>query len=109
MAFFSTNSMEKKFHNSTRGGAKKEPKEGRSTLSKQSRTLLKAATWPWCRRPKRPRLRRVGVASFADKQKLQSKNARGFFESFDKNIKGDSIMILPQVHLRKPCYDFYFL
>jgi len=20
-----------------------------------------------------------------------------------------SIMILPQVHLRKPCYDFYFL
>ena len=21
----------------------------------------------------------------------------------------DSIMILPQVHLRKPCYDFYFL
>ena len=87
MAFFSTNSMEKKFHNSTRGGAKKEPKEGRSTLSKQSRTLPKAATWPWCRRPKRPRLRRVGVASFADKQKLQSKNARGFFESFDKNTK----------------------
>jgi len=21
----------------------------------------------------------------------------------------ESIMILPQVHLRKPCYDFYFL
>ncbi len=21
----------------------------------------------------------------------------------------NSIMILPQVHLRKPCYDFYFL
>ena len=21
----------------------------------------------------------------------------------------DSVMILPQVHLRKPCYDFYFL
>ena len=21
----------------------------------------------------------------------------------------DSLMILPQVHLRKPCYDFYFL
>ena len=23
--------------------------------------------------------------------------------------KSQSIMILPQVHLRKPCYDFYFL
>lgn len=22
---------------------------------------------------------------------------------------GPSLMILPQVHLRKPCYDFYFL
>ena len=22
---------------------------------------------------------------------------------------GFTIMILPQVHLRKPCYDFYFL
>ena len=22
---------------------------------------------------------------------------------------GQSLMILPQVHLRKPCYDFYFL
>ena len=21
----------------------------------------------------------------------------------------DTVMILPQVHLRKPCYDFYFL
>ena len=21
----------------------------------------------------------------------------------------NSVMILPQVHLRKPCYDFYFL
>ena len=23
--------------------------------------------------------------------------------------KRESVMILPQVHLRKPCYDFYFL
>ena len=23
--------------------------------------------------------------------------------------RGDALMILPQVHLRKPCYDFYFL
>jgi len=22
---------------------------------------------------------------------------------------GFTVMILPQVHLRKPCYDFYFL
>ena len=24
-------------------------------------------------------------------------------------IRGFVLMILPQVHLRKPCYDFYFL
>ena len=24
-------------------------------------------------------------------------------------VKGQTVMILPQVHLRKPCYDFYFL
>ena len=23
--------------------------------------------------------------------------------------ESDPLMILPQVHLRKPCYDFYFL
>ena len=30
---------------------------------------------------------------------------RGQLQPFSSN----SIMILPQVHLRKPCYDFYFL
>ena len=25
------------------------------------------------------------------------------------NTRGKHVMILPQVHLRKPCYDFYFL
>ena len=28
---------------------------------------------------------------------------------FPMNSKRQTIMILPQVHLRKPCYDFYFL
>ena len=27
----------------------------------------------------------------------------------DNQLYIHSIMILPQVHLRKPCYDFYFL
>ena len=26
-----------------------------------------------------------------------------------KGVSDDLLMILPQVHLRKPCYDFYFL
>ena len=32
-------------------------------------------------------------------------------ESFAKqqSVQQVSVMILPQVHLRKPCYDFYFL
>ena len=29
--------------------------------------------------------------------------------TFRKGWYGFTIMILPQVHLRKPCYDFYFL
>ncbi|EKM73381.1 hypothetical protein AGABI1DRAFT_81107 [Agaricus bisporus var. burnettii JB137-S8] len=29
--------------------------------------------------------------------------------SYNPSRKHNSIMILPQVHLRKPCYDFYFL
>src|ERR1041384_6127713 len=27
----------------------------------------------------------------------------------DPNGRTNTLMILPQVHLRKPCYDFYFL
>ena len=35
-------------------------------------------------------------------------NSQGFRSSrFDPRLL--SLMILPQVHLRKPCYDFYFL
>ena len=31
-----------------------------------------------------------------------------FYFLLSKELK-KSVMILPQVHLRKPCYDFYFL
>lgn len=31
------------------------------------------------------------------------------FENQQQPVFDDSVMILPQVHLRKPCYDFYFL
>lgn len=34
---------------------------------------------------------------------------RGQTSTFRKGWYGFTIMILPQVHLRKPCYDFYFL
>ena len=30
-------------------------------------------------------------------------------ETQPKSLNNLSVMILPQVHLRKPCYDFYFL
>ena len=42
-------------------------------------------------------------------QQLQKK--RIVIKTFTKWMKGflDVVMILPQVHLRKPCYDFYFL
>ena len=28
---------------------------------------------------------------------------------YPRRGRAKSVMILPQVHLRKPCYDFYFL
>ena len=39
------------------------------------------------------------------------KKYKGSYISHSGLIKGflDLLMILPQVHLRKPCYDFYFL
>ena len=46
--------------------------------------------------------------------------SQSFFSPFDRRVSTihtvggycfflDMVMILPQVHLRKPCYDFYFL
>ena len=35
--------------------------------------------------------------------------ASGFFRSWDCVWARRPVMILPQVHLRKPCYDFYYL
>ena len=35
-------------------------------------------------------------------------NSQGF-GCFCLEKRGYVLMILPQVHLRKPCYDFYFL
>ena len=32
-----------------------------------------------------------------------------FLVLFRKHCAVSTVMILPQVHLRKPCYDFYFL
>ena len=41
------------------------------------------------------------------------RNSKLFAKRTNKTIRkgwyGFTIMILPQVHLRKPCYDFYFL
>lgn len=37
------------------------------------------------------------------------KRAQCSLENQQQLIRFISIMILPQVHLRKPCYDFYFL
>ena len=34
---------------------------------------------------------------------------RGCFDFLSPKLLEKPIMILPQVHLRKPCYDFYFL
>ena len=33
----------------------------------------------------------------------------GYREAPRRGTRRNVVMILPQVHLRKPCYDFYFL
>lgn len=38
-----------------------------------------------------------------------TRSLAGFLELSPMPAAGNPLMILPQVHLRKPCYDFYFL
>jgi len=43
-------------------------------------------------------------------EKAASASAAAFCHVFDGRVSGKATtMILPQVHLRKPCYDFSFL
>ena len=46
--------------------------------------------------------------SAADEPPTRGKMPEVFFK-LARLKRTNSIMILPQVHLRKPCYDFYFL
>jgi hypothetical protein len=52
----------------------------------------------------RPSLKHKGGATGTPKHVLTSTGVEG-----SKRPEGHSIMIPPQVHLRRPCYDFYFL
>jgi hypothetical protein len=45
----------------------------------------------------------LGSSSIFSHLLLPQRTDRKFF------LVRNSLMILPQVHLRKPCYDFYFL
>jgi hypothetical protein len=53
---------------------------------------------------------RTGEFGAQDGSELESPNPPEWFD-FESTTRAtsQSIMILPQVHLRKPCYDFYFL
>ena len=60
----------------------------------------------WCLRRARARGRRPPGGREAGPPKQQGTiNTGGRLNSENSR----SVMILPQVHLRKPCYDFYFL
>ena len=75
---------------STRGGAREGPRgAGGSRLS-------------WTPRP--PRARQGAQANSPVRL-----HARQHLRQGGERRKGQPVMILPQVHLRKPCYDFYFL
>ena len=81
----------------TRGDHKLRPKKSRS----HSRELAdKLSTSPkLCYQPNT----QVGLQELAEPRLSLSREVINFWTS------QASIMILPQVHLRKPCYDFYFL
>ena len=57
------------------------------------------------------RLQKVfGGSSLAGEAAEETKGAQKKTRVIDlAGPKAPTIMILPQVHLRKPCYDFYFL
>ncbi len=81
----------------TRGDHKLRPEKSRS----HSRELAdKLSTSPkLCYQPNT----QVGLQELAEPRLSLSREVINFWTS------QASIMILPQVHLRKPCYDFYFL
>ena len=54
--------------------------------------------------PQTIELQRVHRCEWMCKQSVHMPPMRASNNPFD-----NSVMILPQVHLRKPCYDFYFL
>ena len=49
------------------------------------------------------------VASLRAPEPVEGPRSRGVVSQSLKTAKPWPLMILPQVHLRKPCYDFYFL
>ena len=52
----------------------------------------------------------VGCTSGADRNHLKRKALPHMLGTIHSGVvKRQTVMILPQVHLRKPCYDFYFL
>ena len=60
------------------------------------------ATWPRMRPAHAFSRRQTG-------RQLKAMKPEVFFFKIFPLVEKNSIMILPQVHLRKPCYDFYFL
>ena len=69
------------------------------------------------RRLRAPMSEDSGALAFSGLYCLTSTGASSIVTSFLDTIRIyhhrkdeiDTLMILPQVHLRKPCYDFYFL
>ena len=52
---------------------------------------------------------RRGPLKCTGEVEVDARRAHAPVTEASKQPRNDSLMILPQVHLRKPCYDFYFL
>ncbi len=103
---------------SSRGGrAKKTQFRGEDSSNGSHRTANRAAVrGVYAREPSRssraPEQRRGRQQTSRQPWETDSRKASPPARegsSCQRQSRRESIMILPQVHLRKPCYDFYFL
>ncbi len=80
-------------------------------IGTQTTLMNRVSEWPSAGARRARGGPRAGVGKTRGPPKQQSRYARGE-EAGPKPPRHEaplSLMILPQVHLRKPCYDFYFL
>ena len=101
----------KQFRHPNMGGLSKLEGRGRRALdgTRPYPRLEPPATPRALTAPRVTRSVATGRRQAASPRGLPEQATRGVVYLYRATRAQNSVMILPQVHLRKPCYDFYFL